>query len=83
MKFIILLLLAVMVCGCSSIEYDPDTGRVKYSRIGGQKLKDVQIQLADGGVIMFGSQESEEMEPVLRSAIAGAVEGAIRGAKFP
>ena len=56
-KLIILLLL--LVSGCVSVKYNPETQEVIYQRFGDQELGGVEIVLPDGSYVTFESQKSD------------------------
>ena len=51
----------MMIAGCASVTFNPDTGEVKYKRIGDQHIQGLEIKRsADGGVkLKMESQQSE------------------------
>ena len=61
MKKLIIIILAMMVTGCASVVFNPDTGEVKYSRIGDQHIQGLEVRRsADGGVkLKMEGQQSE------------------------
>lgn len=58
-KLWITLLLAVAMAGCASIAYNPETGEVKYSRVGDQSIQGFEVRKTkDGLLIKMEKQQS-------------------------
>jgi len=58
-KMLLVIGLLYMV-GCASIEYNPKTGKVSYSRIGDQQIQGFEVrQTKDGLIIKMDKQQSE------------------------
>jgi len=57
----IILLMLMLMAGCASVTFNPDTGEVKYRRIGDQHIQGLEIRRsADGGVkLKMEGQQSE------------------------
>jgi len=60
-KRLIGIALLIAMAGCASVTFNPDTGEVKYRRIGDQHIKGLEIRRsADGGVrLKMAGQQSE------------------------
>lgn len=59
-QFILASLLLICSAGCSTLDYIGPSGEsIHYSRIGPQKLDDVQITLPDGVKLGFDKQEAD------------------------
>jgi len=60
-KLIVTASLLMLMAGCASVTFNPDTGEVKYKRIGDQHIQGLEIKRsADGGVkLKMEGQQSE------------------------
>ena len=61
MKKLITIVLLTMMAGCASVTFNPDTGEVKYRRVGDQHIQGLKItRSADGGIeLKMKGQQSE------------------------
>lgn len=61
MKKLIGIIFVFLIVGCASVTFNPDTGEVKYKRIGDQHIQGLKIiRSADGGVeLRMKGQQSE------------------------
>lgn len=60
MKHWILIVIAcLLLSGCASVKYNTETKELEYTRIGNQRITDLEIVLSDGSGISIGKQESE------------------------
>lgn len=59
-KFLIFVIILLMV-GCASISFNPDTGEVRYIRIGDQHIQGFEVErMSNGSVkVKMSSQQSE------------------------
>lgn len=58
-KMIFCIMLAMVLSGCVSAKYNPETKEISYTRIGDQELGGVEIILTDGSSVTFEKQKSE------------------------
>ena len=57
-KLILIVVLAFLISGCVSAEYNPQTGKISYKRLGDQTVQGLEIILEDGSSIAFEKQEA-------------------------
>ena len=59
MKKLLLIMLCLFLFGCASVSFNPDTGEVRYFRIGDQKVNGFEMVMKDGTKIKLKGQESQ------------------------
>ena len=61
MKKLVMIILLITITGCATVEFNPDTGNVKYTRMGDQHIQGFEVKrTADGGFrVKMEGQESE------------------------
>jgi hypothetical protein len=81
MKTTLFLLVALLLGGCVSVKYNPQTKEIAYQRIGDQKMSGVIVEMyPDGRVdILLESQQSEAR--IISDTIRAIEKGIEIGAK--
>lgn len=65
------LITILFLTGCyASVEYDPETEKVKYTRMGDQKLEGVEIETTNGTKVIIGKQESAGLAEAIAAGVA-------------
>jgi len=68
MKKLIGIALLMVMAGCASVTFNPDTGAVKYRRIGDQHIQGLEIRhSADGGVKLKMEGQQSEAEALMEA----------------
>lgn len=68
-KLCIIVLLSIMLIGCSSIRFNPGTGEVSYMRIGDQHIKGLEIRRTAEGAIRMKLEGQYSEADALTEAI--------------
>ena len=79
-KLIVLtMLIVVLLAGCVTASYNPETKEVKYARLGDQTVSGFTAELPDGSKVAFEQQESKAQ--MFKTALELVKEGIRIGAE--
>lgn len=74
---VLLLTLALILGGCTTIEYNPQTQEVRYQSLGGKSFDSLSILKRDDGSIeiIVNKYQHEGIGPIVEGAVRGAIQG--------